>query len=286
MRFFSDKSRRELEKACWEFPWDEPRRLVAVTLTYPKYFPTDDKLVKRQVAMLRRRFAREYGEKARGIWGLEFQERGAPHFHLFLFMPLRVEYEDFEWWGLKAWSEVVRWDEWENPAKDYPDPKRRALMIETSWSHAVRMHLRFHVSNPWFAIEEGGDVVGSYLFRHSGKWAQKVVPEGYENMGHFWGVWGAGERRPEVGLCCERTSLGMRRVMRRYWRSKVAGRVYGSKKFRGTSAGMTLMVPHAEAMWERLHRWSVMECERGCAWYENDEFDAYRATAESAEAYG
>src|ERR1700681_2895636 len=73
---FSDRSRRNLQKAALRFRWHELGRLVLVTLSYPDNFPPDGRLVKRQVKELWRRWEREYGERPRGIWGLEFQDRG------------------------------------------------------------------------------------------------------------------------------------------------------------------------------------------------------------------
>lgn len=107
VRVFSERSRRNLQKAALRFPWHEVGRLVLITLTYPADFPLDGRLVKRQVKELWRRWEREYGERPRGIWGLEFQDRGAPHFHAFLGMPRGVDYDDLRGWGFVAWSSIV-----------------------------------------------------------------------------------------------------------------------------------------------------------------------------------
>ncbi len=96
---FSKPSRRRLRlkmailrRAC--LPW-------MVTLTYPREWDQDDRQWKRDLDVFLKRLKRQFPTVAL-IWKLEFQERGAPHFHLFL-------------WGLpldQLWSERIR----NNPA--------------------------------------------------------------------------------------------------------------------------------------------------------------------------
>jgi len=256
-----------------QFPWKELGALVMVTLTYPDNFETDDKAVKRHLELLRKRMERAFGKKPRGIWALEFQERGAPHFHLFIGLPRGVDYEDFEWWGFNTWSEIVDFDGREFNPETYPDPEERELMREVVRSHAVRMHLRFTLSDPKFSVGATGQRVGEYLWRHSGKWGQKTVPQEYKRMGHFWGVWGGPGPAPEVELCCRRSIYEVRRCMRNYARSTAR---YRQSRFVGVQAGMTVIVGEAESLIVPLHKWAVMECD--CPWYENDRFDAMALT--------
>jgi hypothetical protein len=76
-------------------------RALFLTLTYPAKFP-DGKRAKRDLDVFLKRLARAYPEVA-GIWRIEAQKRGAPHFHLVL---LGVEHIPHGWVA-KAWYEVV-----------------------------------------------------------------------------------------------------------------------------------------------------------------------------------
>ena len=53
-----------------------------LTLTYPADFPMDGLLVKNHWRRFRQWMVRNGGKT--GLWVLEFQKRGAPHFHIFL----------------------------------------------------------------------------------------------------------------------------------------------------------------------------------------------------------
>ena len=59
-------------------------RIAFVTLTYPAEFPLDGREYKKHLRRFRARMERKY-PKIRVLWRLEFQRRGAPHFHLLLF---------------------------------------------------------------------------------------------------------------------------------------------------------------------------------------------------------
>jgi hypothetical protein len=71
---------------------------VMATLTYPTRFPTNGREVKRHLkslmAWLRRR-------DTGGVWTLEFQRRGAPHFHMFL--TKRIQADELR----HAWNRII-----------------------------------------------------------------------------------------------------------------------------------------------------------------------------------
>lgn len=119
---FSSKSRQRLrlflammERACLPF---------MLTLTYPGEFSTDDRVWKADLKTWFARLKRSYPQVA-AVWKLEFQKRGAPHFHLFLWgiemdemwsdrgkaNPVNqmnaMSYGDFRRWAERAWFEVV-----------------------------------------------------------------------------------------------------------------------------------------------------------------------------------
>ena len=75
------------------------------------------------------------------------------------------------------------------------------------------MELRFNVSEMTYATAQKPVEVAEYLWSEAGKARQKQVPEGFVNVGRFWGVLGAGSREPKEYFCCERSYLIARRVV-------------------------------------------------------------------------
>ena len=135
------------------------------TLTYPSDFPHDGRIVKYHL----RRYLQEVGRlaKANGrerefscFWFLEFQERGAPHFHIFT-----TEFIDFRW-------------------------------CRETWYHIVNSgdihHLKAGTRVEALKGGRGGTV--SYAKKYAAKQEQKEVPDGYHDCGRFWGIVGLKDR--------------------------------------------------------------------------------------------
>lgn len=75
-----------------------------VTLTYPREYPTDPTEYRRHARAFLKRLYRKYGDRP-VIWRLEFQKRGAPHYHLLVWdLPSSPSVEE---WVREAWFEVV-----------------------------------------------------------------------------------------------------------------------------------------------------------------------------------
>lgn len=150
-----------------EFSWRSQRNLLRavynagcefkawICLTYPAEFPRDGVVVKGHLHEL----LDEVGKKVAGVeylWCMEFQERGAPHFHVLV----------SEWipklWLSRSWFRIV----------GSGDPK----------------HLRAGTKVQRVESREGaGQDMASVLKRYSAKKAQKVVPETFGRVGRFWG---------------------------------------------------------------------------------------------------
>jgi hypothetical protein len=75
-------------------------RAVFITLTYPGTYPAARE-AKRHLDNFVKRLLRRFPD-AGGVWRLEWQERGAPHFHLLIF---GVGYIPWQWTA-QAWYEV------------------------------------------------------------------------------------------------------------------------------------------------------------------------------------
>ena len=88
---------------------------------------------------------------------LEFQRRGAPHFHLFTALPVTEENRLFL---ASAWVRIACGN----------DPAA----------------LAFHSHERNFIAWDMGN--GSYVCKYLEKARQKDVPEGYQEVGRFWGA--------------------------------------------------------------------------------------------------
>lgn len=158
MRFYSGGRRARIERMTGS----SARRLAfflrnlaglfttMLTLTYPSEYEHDGKRVKNHLkaflAFLRRR-------DIKYAWVLEFQERGAPHFHFLL--SGRLHKNDVA----ECWYRIVG-------SKD-------------------ERHL--HAGTRIEAIESR-EKMAHYLSGYLAKQAQKEVPANYLNCGRFWGI--------------------------------------------------------------------------------------------------
>ena len=124
-----------------------------ITLTYPANFPTDGKIVKQHLKLMKDWF-KYYGVSC--SWFLEFQERGAPHFHLIA------------------------------------DKSVDRLALSKQWYKVVgsgdEKHLRAGTQQQ--AIRKP-HAIAAYVAKYAAKSEQKIVPAEYQNVGRFWGGWGA-----------------------------------------------------------------------------------------------
>lgn len=99
---FSAKSRRTL--LSYVNRLDVSGGAVFLTLTYPDSYP-DERRAKAHLEAFRKRLEHSYGKHG-AIWRLEYQRRGAPHFHVLLFdMPFVPKA-----WYQRAWGGVIGYD--------------------------------------------------------------------------------------------------------------------------------------------------------------------------------
>lgn len=103
---FSQQSRRRLMRLMMRIDWEAiAGRAYFVTLTYPEHYPDDGRVWKKNLRAFLRRLERRGLQGA--VWRLEFQERGAPHFHLLLIFSDRVDLCWLREYVSGAWYEVV-----------------------------------------------------------------------------------------------------------------------------------------------------------------------------------
>jgi hypothetical protein len=154
---FSKKSCSRLESHVRNLP--DNSIVSFLTLTYPKEFPTNGPQVKRHLKNMKEWLKRR---GIAGVWFLEFQSRGAPHFHAFMtgyVEPDRVA---------KAWDKIV----------SSGDPKHY------QW-HSGELSGR-----PCIELFRNAHAASAYATKYATKTYQKDVPEEFQDVGRFWGCWG------------------------------------------------------------------------------------------------
>jgi hypothetical protein len=105
---FSEKSRQRLRLSLAKVDHSKAGRPIFGTLTYPAEFPVDAETFKRHFKIFSQRFLRAF-PNAGFHWKLEFQDRGAPHFHP-IFWNVSTDREamkHFRGWLSWTWFEVV-----------------------------------------------------------------------------------------------------------------------------------------------------------------------------------
>ncbi len=178
-----------------------------LTLTYPGEYPTDGLKVKRDHAAMRKWLTRR---GIGGLWVLEFQERGAPHFHAFLTGP--VDKDEIS----KQWYRIVGSND------------ERHLRAGTRIERIRKPH-----------------AVAVYVSKYCAKSQQKEVPVEYQSVGRFWGLFGGLKAKEEivaVGTIRElatfvRTLRRGYEAKRRTWRNSKKWKDGGEKGFMAWGMG-------------------------------------------------
>lgn len=189
IRKFSAKSRNRLASHIVNLPKGSAEAFC--TLTYPEEFPTDGVLVKYHLKLFRQWLKRK---NIGAVWFLEFQKRGAPHFHMLLtkyISSVKVA---------NAWHRIT----------GVSDPK----------------HLLWHLgalgNRPCVEILRNQSGFQKYATKYALKPAQKDVPDNYQNVGRFWGYFNLKPVWKLVrGFGRHSASVAMSMVM--LWRDEIFG---------------------------------------------------------------
>lgn len=81
--------------------------LVFMTLTYHLAWPGPREAKEQDLKAFKKRFERAWGPHP-AVWKLEPQERGAPHFHLLIWMGAGCDVEALSRWTAENWNQIVR----------------------------------------------------------------------------------------------------------------------------------------------------------------------------------
>lgn len=209
VKLFSRGSRQRLrvllaslnQNACAYLP-------LLVTLTYPRSWPAEPRQWKRHLDSFSKRLARSYPAAA-AVWVIEFQKRGAPHFHLIVFGVSRIE----KTWLSRAWYEVVG------------SGDERHLRAGTQVVQA----------KSWRALQ---GYISKYVSKQDSK--ELNIPDG---IGRWWGALNRESLAKFIEWREVRVTLprffGLRRTLKKWLRSKGV-RFRG---YRSMLAGMLVFVP-------------------------------------------
>lgn len=156
---FSCKSRVRMMKMLARLNWKE-QKPIFLTLTYPGEFP-NARTAKRHLRAFLKRIWHVTQTLTSAIWRLEFQKRGAPHFHIIVFGLPFIHYEVIQ----QLWCQVIKSEE------------RVFTRIEMLRSARQAM---YYISKYMAKVEQSSfkSAVGDSGFIH--------VP--YLAAGRFWGV--------------------------------------------------------------------------------------------------
>ncbi len=164
---FAESDKRGIRAAISSFTWGSKKRLrfqaanalpalISVfAMTYHEKLP-EGREVKEHLHNFLIQVKNEYPD-VKYLWILEFQKRGFPHIHCFFTKAYSVEFHIF---CAELWNRVS------GEGK--------------SWEHR-KVHFHPKQFIPWEMRSAG------YLTKYLDKEHQKRVPEGFKNVGRFWG---------------------------------------------------------------------------------------------------
>jgi hypothetical protein len=194
---WSDRSRRRMVLAIAQREW-AGTGWAMLTTTYPGDWLgacPDPSTAKRHLQALRRRWQRAWGTPE-CFWKLEFQARGAPHFHILGRLPQNVELRVFRAWLSRCWYEIV--------GSGDERHLRAGTRVDAQWRE-------------W----DSPATVGFYFSKH-GTWSTKQyqhdVPTEWETTGRWWGSWNLPRIAETVDIDPAQI-VQLRRVLRRWFRS-------------------------------------------------------------------
>lgn len=245
IKVWSAKSRVRMLETVASLDYSEWLRtdgtLAMVTLTLPgnwEILAPDGATFKRLIENFRRRWVRATGTPWRLLWKLEFQGRGAPHWHALMRVPVFVKGRIFTEWLSETWADVCDAskvvDRWDKKTDQGSSEYTRHLAAGTAVDFSGK-----DFSDP--------RRISQYFLGHSakttdGKEYQHDVPELWQEKGkgpgRFWGYCGLDKAVTEIDVTYEQSVLldrQLRKIKRaRDWKVNVL-REQGTAKRTGAA---------------------------------------------------
>lgn len=201
---WSAKSRIRMMYRLTTLDWDAMRGIPEMlTLTYPGEFPTSGAIVKEHLRRFRIAWEREFKAPPAGVWKLEFQRRGAPHFHLYVGRPTSLTWQEFAGWASLTWYRIVG------------SGDERHLRAGVGVDRQFCSRAKSVKALAWYFAKHNA--------KHSTKHYQNEVPAGFEDVGRFWGYWTLEPKVTRVELSTQEF-VEVRRLLARLRQSKTGKR--------------------------------------------------------------
>jgi hypothetical protein len=266
IRAWSVKSRRQMMCSIAALDlrplYESGRAPIAITLTYPggwQAVAPDGEAVQAHLSAFLRRWERAWGEPLTDIWKREWQERGAPHFHLDAAQPAgiagavrKVRYEA----ALAAWEAAgrvgprPRWrpavgdglriTQWVSvvwaDVVNHPDPDQRAAMVRSGTRVSFEEAARY----------KDPKRVANYFTKHGlyrGKEYQNEPPQEWDGkpVGRFWGYHNLSPMVAVADIDGGRDVRVVKRTLRR-WAARRRVWDAGQNRYVWVGAGKSVLV--------------------------------------------
>jgi hypothetical protein len=221
---FSQASRGRLTDKLMAIPWRDlvgsdrhasRSDSVLLTLTYPECWPGDWDTWKSQLDAFRRSLSRVRDHGFAAVWRMEYQKRGAPHFHILLMFDDEVSIAAFGAWARRTWARIVG-----------------AADLE---------HLRHGADvRPLYAPAGDERRLMHYLIKYLGK-----PDDGERFGGRIWGAWYEIPQviRAAVSFNTRQSFVEFQRRLRRWGKhSRYLRRVHNSTGLRVFCSGESVLV--------------------------------------------
>lgn len=165
-----------------------PGHVFFTTLTYPAEFPAHC-VAKNDLRAFLKRIGRRFG-KYGAIWRIENQKRGAPHFHIILFLGAIVPEHELTLWMVNAWYDIV----------GSGDPSHRIFGVENQSFRSAR-GLASYCSKYVSKLEEGDRVrlIEGRQWGREGDFPEERIDFVFQTEKDFYCFWRIIRR--SKGLC-------------------------------------------------------------------------------------
>jgi hypothetical protein len=244
----SFQSRRRLYEFLLSIDWDaiEDDRIRVVTLTYHENYPKDGKGVKRHLHNFRREIMRDYPGSIL-IWKLEYQARGAPHFHLIWITPTPQPLGNYQIVNSKG---VVFYDRVAKRALESGHTGLRSD-IQEKWNRITGEDWdNFNAGTEVDEVKKKG-AIAAYLCKYmakqgrwNGKGYQTTPPKWFSECGRWWGCYGRGR----VGIQKMRYHIDAEIVAELFAQARAYWVANGLREYESASWGFNLYTKSIDDM--------------------------------------
>jgi len=150
-----------------------------MTLTYGANFPLSGRTAKKNLNHFLIAAKRQFGP-FEYIWVLEFQERGAVHFHIATTLPEPGILERSLFAGI--WQKISTPHQWQYSQLEIVEGAYEFVQVLETGQAVFLQHIK---ESHWEKVRKG-DSLHHYFAKYSLKIRQKKVPAWYSDVGRFW----------------------------------------------------------------------------------------------------